>query len=100
MQAEDRIHRLVDILTYDKNCGSLEVSSQHSKGLSHSIMGTDYLQLYYILLSCRLGQKSASVRIIYLVARGSVDQIVWDQIQRKHNVLRSTVGMRYSMIPV
>jgi hypothetical protein len=41
----------------------------------------------------RLGQKSSSVRIIYLIARKTVDEIVWDQIQKKHNVLGATVGI-------
>jgi hypothetical protein len=42
----------------------------------------------------RLGQLAKKVRIIYLIARSTVDEIVWDQIQRKHQVVGATVGKR------
>eukprot|EP01038_Epipyxis_sp_PR26KG_P009322 gene9322-12559_t len=41
----------------------------------------------------RLGQTSSKVRIIYLIARNTADDIVWEQIQKKHNVLGATVGI-------
>eukprot|EP01035_Chromulina_nebulosa_P020053 gene20053-26033_t len=41
----------------------------------------------------RIGQKSSTVRIIYLIARNTADEIVWDQIQKKHNVIGATVGI-------
>lgn len=40
----------------------------------------------------RIGQVSKSVRIIYLVARDTSDDIVLEQLQRKNSVLSSTVG--------
>lgn len=42
--------------------------------------------------SLRIGQKSNSVRIIYIIARDSADEIIWGEIQRKHSVLGATVG--------
>jgi hypothetical protein len=32
------------------------------------------------------------VRIIYIIARNTLDEIVWEQIQRKHQVVGATVG--------
>jgi hypothetical protein len=40
----------------------------------------------------RIGQKSAEVRIIYLLGKNTADDIVWDQIQRKQNMLEATIG--------
>jgi hypothetical protein len=40
----------------------------------------------------RLGQKSDHVKIIYLLARNTADDIVWDQIQKKNSVLGATIG--------
>jgi SNF2 family DNA or RNA helicase len=40
----------------------------------------------------RLGQLAKEVRIIYMIARNTVDEIVWEQIQRKHQVVGATVG--------
>lgn len=40
----------------------------------------------------RLGQLAKTVRIIYMIARNTVDEIVWEQIQRKHQVVGATVG--------
>lgn len=40
----------------------------------------------------RLGQTAKEVRIIYMIARNTVDEIVWEQIQRKHQVVGATVG--------
>ena len=41
----------------------------------------------------RIGQKAASVRIIYLIAKGTADDIIWETIQKKYNVLGATVGI-------
>lgn len=40
----------------------------------------------------RLGQKAEVVRIIVLVCRTTVDDVVWGQIQKKHQVVGATVG--------
>ena len=40
----------------------------------------------------RLGQLADEVRIIYLIARNTADEIVWEQIQKKHQVVGATVG--------
>jgi SNF2 family DNA or RNA helicase len=40
----------------------------------------------------RIGQKSSAVRIVYAIAEGSADDIVWEQIQKKHSVVGATVG--------
>jgi hypothetical protein len=40
----------------------------------------------------RLGQIAKEVRIIYIIARNTLDEIVWEQIQRKHQVVGATVG--------
>ena len=42
----------------------------------------------------RMGQDS-SVRIIYIIAREPADDILWDQINRKHDVVGATVGIIY-----
>eukprot|EP01041_Mallomonas_annulata_P007973 gene7973-16320_t len=41
----------------------------------------------------RIGQSSKDVRIVYLIAKGTADDIVWEQIQKKHHMLDSTVGI-------
>lgn len=51
-------------------------------------------------LFCRLGQKSKTVRIIYILCEGTSDQIVWDLIQKKHRVLASTVGKSNHIIVI
>lgn len=40
----------------------------------------------------RLGQKSKRVKIVYIIASGTADDIVWRQIQRKHKTIEATVG--------
>ena len=41
----------------------------------------------------RIGQKATSVNITYMVAKGTADDIIWETIQRKCNVLGATVGI-------
>ena len=38
------------------------------------------------------------MRIIYLIARNTVDEIVWEQIQRKHQVVGATVGKKIALM--
>lgn len=50
------------------------------------------------LLQCedrihRLGQTCRSVRIIYVLAKGTGDEAMWEQVQKKHSVLDATVGI-------
>ena len=40
----------------------------------------------------RLGQVAKVVRIIYMIARGTLDENIWDQLQNKHQVVGATVG--------
>jgi SWI/SNF-related matrix-associated actin-dependent regulator 1 of chromatin subfamily A len=39
----------------------------------------------------RIGQTS-DVRVIYLLARDTSDEVMWRQMQSKHEVLASTIG--------
>lgn len=32
------------------------------------------------------------MRIIYMIARGTLDENIWDQLQNKHQVVGATVG--------
>lgn len=40
----------------------------------------------------RIGQKSTVVSIIYAIAENSADDIVWEQLQKKHSIVDATVG--------
>lgn len=40
----------------------------------------------------RIGQKSKEVKIIYVLGRNTADDIVWEQIQKKQNMLEATIG--------
>jgi hypothetical protein len=40
----------------------------------------------------RIGQSSEEVKIIYLLAKNTADDIVWEQIHRKQNMLEATIG--------
>lgn len=53
-----------------------------------------FLTVYVLLVSLvpRLGQSADVVRMIYMIAKGTMDEIVWKGIQSKHNVLGATVG--------
>ena len=46
----------------------------------------------FIVVLFRIGQKSKDVKLVYLLARNTADDVVWDQIQRKYSVLGATVG--------
>lgn len=41
-----------------------------------------------------MGQKAEFVRIIYLLARETSDEIMWRQMLSKHEVLGATLGKR------
>eukprot|EP00981_Chlorochromonas_danica_P015173 scaffold10764_cov159-Ochromonas_danica.AAC.27 len=40
----------------------------------------------------RLGQAAEQVRIVYLLARNTADEIVWEMVQKKASILADTVG--------
>eukprot|EP01033_Poteriospumella_lacustris_P007095 gene7095-5103_t len=40
----------------------------------------------------RIGQTSDEVKIIYILARNTADDIVWEQISRKQSMLEATIG--------
>lgn len=40
----------------------------------------------------RIGQQSKEVKIIYMLARNTADDIVWSQLERKKTVLHETIG--------
>ena len=45
--------------------------------------------IFYMLY--RIGQNS-NVKIIYLIAKGTSDEMMWEQLQRKQQMLDATVG--------
>jgi SNF2 family DNA or RNA helicase len=40
----------------------------------------------------RIGQKAAAVKIIFAVCENSADDIIWQQLQKKHSIVEDTVG--------
>ena len=40
----------------------------------------------------RMGQLAKDVRIIYMIAKDTVDETVWNAVQKKHQVVGATVG--------
>ncbi len=40
----------------------------------------------------RIGQLSKEVKLIYILARNTADDVVWEQIQKKYSVLGATIG--------
>ena len=50
---------------------------------------------YFLRHFCgSIGQSSKDVRVIYIIAKGTADDIVWEQIQKKYQMLEATVGRR------
>jgi hypothetical protein len=51
------------------------------------------VHVYSIIFFVRIGQSASTVRIVYALARDTADDIVWQQIQKKLEVVGTTVGM-------
>ena len=62
------------------------------KHFSLQFMRSSYNLMNDHLTLNRLGQVAKVVRIIYMIARGTLDENIWDQLQNKHQVVGATVG--------
>ena len=74
LQCEDRVHRYII---------SMSDFIPHYILYTICTLFTLYIHIiiYYTPNPHRLGQKSKDVQIIYVIARGTTDEVMWEQVQ-------------------